>query len=112
MSGPQAILAVNAGSSSLKFALYPRHGDDADAAILSGNIEGLEPGGQPVLCLSGADGNSRRLLPATPGPGGFARALAALAEVLEEHAGDAEIVAIAHRIVHGGERYAKSVLRL
>lgn len=44
-----AILAVNAGSSSLKFALYPQNGTDIGAAPLSGNIEGLEPGGSPLV---------------------------------------------------------------
>ena len=42
-----AILAVNAGSSSLKFAVYPvRHSELLDC-VLSGNVQGLEPGGRP-----------------------------------------------------------------
>ena len=42
-------LAVNAGSSSLKFALYPAAAGWVDTAIFSGQIEGLAPGGQPQL---------------------------------------------------------------
>jgi acetate kinase len=38
-----SILSVNAGSSSLKFALYPIESDSLGDALLSGNIEGLEP---------------------------------------------------------------------
>ena len=37
-----AILAVNAGSSTLKFSLHPRHGSQALPSVLSGNIQGLE----------------------------------------------------------------------
>ena len=44
------ILAVNAGSSSLKFAVYPADGKgDVLPAVISGRVEGLEPNGQPEL---------------------------------------------------------------
>ena len=51
------ILAVNAGSSSLKFARHPRadasHASSAIEAladpILTGHAQGLEPGGRPRL---------------------------------------------------------------
>ncbi len=45
-----AFLAVNAGSSSLKFSLHPVDSAGAvAAALLNGNLEGLEPNGQPKL---------------------------------------------------------------
>ncbi len=44
-----AILAVNAGSSSLKFSLHRHTGAGVLAAALSGNIDGLEPGGSPAM---------------------------------------------------------------
>jgi len=44
-----AILSVNAGSSSLKFSLYPLLGREVQPQILSGNIEGLEPAGAPEM---------------------------------------------------------------
>lgn len=106
---PDAILAVNAGSSSLKFALYPRHGREIGAARLSGNIEGLEPGGAPVIKLSGKDGNSSESLGASYGDS-FERALNALDQALAQHAEGISINAIAHRIVHGGDRLSDSVL--
>jgi acetate kinase len=107
-----AILAVNAGSSSLKFALYPQHAHAVDGARLTGIIEGLEPGGTP--CIRVRDecdtrGESKRVLPPTPGDS-FDHALAALREVLDRHADTLRIVAIAHRIVHGGKRYAASTI--
>jgi len=104
-----AILAVNAGSSSLKFALYPQNGREIGAARLSGNIEGLEAGGSPTIKLSGKDGSSTEALGSGEGES-FPRALAALEAVLARHAGGIRITAIAHRIVHGGDRFADSVL--
>ena len=44
-----AILAVNAGSSSLKFSLHPLLDGEVQPHVLSGNIQGLEPGGQPAM---------------------------------------------------------------
>lgn len=94
-----AILAVNAGSSSLKFALYPQRGTSVDAATLTGTIEGLEPGGTPTMFKQ----------PLPPGPGNsFEQALAALQKLLAQQS--ITISAVAHRIVHGGTRYATSVV--
>ena len=44
-----AILTVNAGSSSLKFSVYPTSHGSVLPAILSGTFEGLEPGGDTEL---------------------------------------------------------------
>lgn len=104
-----AILAVNAGSSSLKFALYPQNGHEISAARLSGNMEGLEAGGKPTVKISGKDGSSTEALQAGEGSP-HERALTALDAILKRHAGDMRITAIAHRIVHGGERFAESVV--
>jgi acetate kinase len=104
-----AILAVNAGSSSLKFALYPQNGTDIGAAPLSGNIEGLEAGGAPLVKISSKDGSSTEKLDAGEGTP-HERALSALHAVLERHAKGIRITAVAHRIVHGGDRFAESVV--
>ncbi|OWW19500.1 acetate/propionate family kinase [Noviherbaspirillum denitrificans] len=104
-----AILAVNAGSSSLKFALYPQNGTEIGAAPLSGNIEGLEAGGSPLVKVSSKDGNSTEKLEAGEGTP-HERALSALRSVLERHAQGIRITAVAHRIVHGGSRFAASVV--
>ena len=44
-----AILAVNAGSSTLKFALHPLQGTQVLPCVLSGTIQGLEPNGRPEM---------------------------------------------------------------
>ena len=108
----QAILAVNAGSSSIKFALYPVHHALVDAANLSGLVEGLEPGGKPSICLD-ICGN-KQVFPldgnATDESGKFALALTSLRLLLQQHSQDMSVVAVAHRIVHGGDKYAQSIV--
>jgi acetate kinase len=109
INAPDAILAVNAGSSSLKFALYPQRGCKIGPARLSGNIEGLEAGGKPVIRVSGSDGARSEALEAGEGDS-FERALAALQNLLAREAQGIRITAIAHRIVHGGDRLTESVV--
>lgn len=97
LRGQPAVLAVNAGSSSLKIGLYPM--PQAPAAW-SAVCEGLEPGGQPRWQLRGQ-------APCPVQPAGaaepFDRALRELAQWLE--AGGVRLRAVAHRIVHGGDRF-------
>ncbi len=88
------VLAVNAGSSSLKFGLYAAEGP----ARWVGACEGLEPGGSPRAHLRGETLG----LDVTPGQSAFDAALAWVGDALR-HAG-APLAAVAHRIVHGGER--------
>ncbi len=97
-----SILALNAGSSSLKFGLYPIVARQVQAACLSGQIEGLQPGGQPRLLL--APSALPAPTPPTLSPQAttepFAAALAALQQVVQQ--AGLQIEAIAHRVVHGG----------
>jgi acetate kinase len=104
-----AILTVNAGSSSLKFALYPHNGGTIRAARLSGNVEGLEPGGKPVIKVTSRDGTRSEPV-AQLHEDSFEDALTALENVLARDAASVRIDAIAHRIVHGGERFSDSVV--
>lgn len=106
------VLAVNAGSSSLKFALYPGLPGPAGAPVMSGAVEGLEPGGAPRVWLASPPSGAADVAPALP-PGagdGFGRALRWLDSLIAAHAGPAGLAAVAHRIVHGGERYGASVV--
>jgi acetate kinase len=88
------VLAVNAGSSSLKFGLYRSSG----GSVWSGTYEGLEPGGAPRV--KGL-GDVTTLKP-SPGGSGFDAALRHLVAALGRHG--APPAAVVHRIVHGGER--------
>ena len=104
-----AILAVNAGSSSLKFSLHPLRLGQVQPSVLSGNIEGLEPGGQPEMAWTFA-GQPRREAVSGPGETPFVQALARLRELLAGLEGAPPITAVAHRVVHGGEDFRDSVL--
>jgi len=108
----RAILAVNAGSSSIKFALYPVHHALVDAADLSGVVEGLEPGGHPSISMDLL--GKKQVFPlvgdATDETDRFALALSSLRLLLEQHSASMKVIAVAHRIVHGGDRYAQSVI--
>ncbi len=100
-AGPmhQAVLVINCGSSSVKFALI-------DTASSERLMTGL------VECLNSVDAalswkcDGRKASKALPG----ADLVAGLGEVIEILPADAEVVAVGHRVVHGGEAFAASVL--
>jgi len=104
-----AILSVNAGSSSLKFAIYPFEKGEIKAVVLSGCFQGLEPGGSPSLTyVFNERSQTAALDPNTSDP--FLEALKELKHILFNLPGLPEIVAVAHRIVHGGAVFTKSVV--
>lgn len=104
-----AILTLNAGSSSIKFALYPlrTNGLGADP-VLSGQIDGI--GATPHI--KAKDGSGLQLDNVDIALTGDAEAqhhaaLEFLIGWLHAHEGGWKIVAVGHRVVHGGERYAR-----
>jgi acetate kinase len=107
-----AILSVNAGSSSLKFALYPLTAGEVQPAQLTGLVQGLEPQGSPELCWRvPGQAQQQRSLPADAADP-FAMALAQLRQLLEgwrQADGEAlRLAAVAHRVVHGGHAHKRS----
>jgi len=104
-----SILSVNAGSSSLKFSLYPRKGRAVEAQILSGNIEGLEPDGAPEMSWTYRGQTQRQTLVVT-GSHVFDAALGGLRDLLSQLPGVPRLSAVAHRVVHGGALYRASVV--
>lgn len=104
-----AILSVNAGSSSLKFALYPLHQGQVQPQILSGLIEGLEPGGAPHMRWTYQDQTGQQAL-ALQGDHVFRQALHGLRDLLTQLPGVPTLAAVAHRVVHGGAMYRASVI--
>jgi acetate kinase len=109
-----SILSVNAGSSSLKFALYPIQGAGIDACIgeaeVTGNIEGLEPSGQPSIsfCATGQAKESATV-DVQLAQDVFDAALNNLKALLASRFTHLRVQAIAHRVVHGGAYYSSSV---
>jgi acetate kinase len=107
-----AVLAVNAGSSSLKFSCYPLAAGVVQASVLNGNIQGLEPQGQPTLSWQFAGEAHQQALNLPDGSAAdrFAGALAALQRLLEVLPGLPALTAVAHRVVHGGREHRASVV--
>lgn len=94
-----AILTLNAGSSSLKFSLWP----DGDHRGPSGQVESL--GAEARLILEKDGTESRRDI----GPADHAAALAAILAALDLDG--AQVAGVGHRIVHGGaERTRPAIL--
>jgi len=103
-----SILAVNAGSSSLKFSLHPLLDGQVQAHILSGNMQGLEPGGNPMLDWKYQGQKQQHALTVPEGTTPFAAALLHLRQLVQSLQG-IQIRAIAHRVVHGGSALTESV---
>ena len=104
-----AILSVNAGSSTLKFALYPVDQGVVQPSVLVGSYEGLEPNGVPMLKY-GFDGGMKSLALDCPSSDPFACALNQLKDLVLTLPNIPKIQAIAHRIVHGGSLFTQSVI--
>jgi acetate kinase len=98
------VLVINAGSSTLKFALF--QGEAADA-VASGLVDWRAEGGQAGVRLEAAGREPvRESLSVTDHAGGVREALCLL-----RSAGllDADLAAVGHRVVHGGAEFRSSV---
>lgn len=121
-SSHEALLVLNAGSSSLKFSVY-RLSDAENSAtprklhlLVSGVLEEL--GHAARFHVKDSHGHLLDELawpePApAPGPGplGHSGAIDFLTQWLREHnGGGLRLIGVGHRVVHGGVRYANPVL--
>jgi acetate kinase len=93
------ILALNSGSSSLKFAIYRRGATDEEA-LLMGSAEGIGHS-NGSLHIRSSDGKALILREGILES--QSDALSALGAALQEHIHTAP-VAVGHRIVHGGPK--------
>ncbi|KON81344.1 acetate/propionate family kinase [Azoarcus sp. PA01] len=105
----KAILVINAGSSSVKFALYASEPELAAKPALSGQIEGI--GATPMLSAQDAAGLRYREPVHSAGEQAEQHrdALNHLFAWLAAHNPALDIVAAGHRIVHGGELHSAPV---
>jgi len=103
-----AILVLNAGSSSIKFSMFPGHERPTRQGIIcEGECEGIghrvhftakDRSGASLIDEYLTEGNTHEA------------ALAALLRWLESHFHDDQLVAAGHRVVHGGSLYIAPVL--
>ncbi len=101
---PEKILVINCGSSSLKYSFY----DTADESRQArGQVERIGIDGTRLV-HRGPKGELKRELP----KGGFAAAFKSMAEALTAQetgviSGEGEVSVVAHRVVHGGEKFTE-----
>ncbi len=95
------VLTLNAGSSSIKFALY----DANFAAIGTGQVAGL--GASPQFKVRDSDGAARidKIFQAAEAPLDHADALKLILGWIDESHPGLRLAAVAHRVVHGGVQY-------
>ena len=98
----QYILALNGGSSSIKFALFETGG--VLKRILSGKVNRIgSPGTEMEITDHAAGRTKREVVHASD----HASVIQPLAQVLEKRVNFDQIAAVGHRIVHGGTRYSE-----
>lgn len=102
-----AILVINAGSSSIKFSLFLEHGESFEL-FLGGQLEGLynTPRFKVKDTAGAIVGEKQWVQGQSLGHDG---AIAYLSGFLRENIVEHQLVAVGHRIVHGGIEYAAPV---
>ena len=96
----QHIITINGGSSSIKFALYIL--DGAPKPLLNGAITGI---GSTASTWSVSDSPVSAPVSQTLTPIDYPAAIAMLATWLQQRCANMTILAIGHRVVHGGPLY-------
>ncbi|AOK69415.1 acetate/propionate family kinase [Burkholderia multivorans] len=101
-----ALLVVNAGSSSVKFAVfaYAPHGDPARQPLHEG--EAVETGNGVSIRFDAEPGGALPWVAGDP----YRAVLARIATWIRERLPHIALGAIAHRVVHGGARYVEPVI--
>jgi acetate kinase len=105
----EAILTLNAGSSSVKFAVYGSDADEPDL-LARGQVEGIGTAPRFVVRDDGGELLSESYWEAVGGGEGHNLAFQQIAHWLDDFMGERTLMAVGHRVAHGGERYGQPVL--
>jgi acetate kinase len=103
----QGILTINAGSSSIKFALFPLAHPILSVAEVSGQIDGI---GAENTELVAKNRVGKLIAEEALGKVNHDQSFDALLKWFTASHQDWEIVAVGHRVVHGGEHYSKPIV--
>jgi acetate kinase len=104
-----ALIVLNAGSSSLKFQVYDTPDSAKPRVAFKGLFEGL--GGSARFAVKDAHGTVLNETTWSSGDRlGHEEALIHLVSWLRQHQEGRKLVAIGHRVVHGGEAFSGPVL--
>jgi acetate kinase len=102
------ILTINAGSSSLKFALFQAEGREPRLQA-SGQVEALDTAPHCILKLGTGDVIENKMLP-KHASGEHEEALLHVVDILKMQFPHLDIRGIGHRVVHGGPNYSEPVI--
>jgi acetate kinase len=98
------VLAINRGSSSLKFKLYKFENGDSPSPLLLGKVDRI---GAPGVSLAVDDlARGEHFVTAVDAPC-HGESADHLLPWLQRHLGLDQLAAVGHRIVHGGARYTQ-----
>lgn len=97
------ILTLNAGSSSLKFALFAATGD---APLASGLADRIGPAGTITMKVKGVE----KQVPPQADVSTHQAALGSILQLLAAEFGALDVAAVGHRVVHGGMHFTSPVL--
>ena len=107
-SAGEAIVVINAGSTSLKFAAYAVDVSGSLPLLCRGQIEGMES--DPHFVVKNADGKQSGLHEWGEGRAiDHKTALHFVITWLEANLGDSKVIAAGHRVVLGGTRFEAPV---
>jgi acetate kinase len=104
---PDAILALNSGSSSIKFGLFEVREGSVLGLMSKGGIEGI--GGDPHFTATAADGSMLEEKRWQGKDAEYDAMLGALLAWAEGHVQPDSLVAVGHRVVHGGRDFTAPV---
>jgi acetate kinase len=106
------ILVLNAGSSSVKFSMFTVDARRQDLALCyRGAIEGI--GSNPRFVVTDTDGRrvvDQAIAGRHRAAGGHQGVVQVLHDWIVGRTNELQIVAVGHRVVHGGEQFAAPVL--
>ena len=105
---PDAILALNAGSSGIKFGLFEVRDGSTLRLMSKGGIEGV--GGDPHFTATDAAGSRLEEKHWRGKEAAYDAMLGALLEWVEAHVQPDTLAAVGHRVVHGGRDFTAPVL--
>ncbi len=109
-----AILTLNAGSSSIKFALFGCGAEIPQQPELVGQIDGIGAAGQAahikIKDAAGAVLDDSDLNLDAPGKTPHQAALGLLVEWLHNHEAGWTITGVGHRVVHGAQKFSQPVV--
>lgn len=108
-AGGDALLVINAGSSSLKFSVFRTRDDGGVTAAINGQISGI--GTEPTFEAKDTRKNPVGAKVWAAGEKADRTALLGfLLDWIEEHLDGARLLAAGHRVVHGGAGHSHPVL--